>query len=131
LFNDVSDLLIYSGTGEEHLLHNRSFFFTTLQLLAVKFNPTKETLGRKKIDFMGHVAAASSIGTFVGPTGQSFSQAELLAHVQHVMGIVGFCCRIIPSFSRIVVHLNRMKQECASSGQVRNEFWHHIKNQGS
>jgi hypothetical protein len=102
-----------------------------LQLPAVKFNPTKVTLGGKKIDFLVYVAATSSIGTLVGPTGEGFSRAELLTHVQHVMGVVGFCCRIIPSFSHIVVHLNRMKQERPSSGQVRNEFWHYTKNQGS
>lgn len=132
MFNDISDLLIYSGTREEHLLHDRSFFFfTTLQLAAFKFNPTKVTLGGKTIDFLGHVAAAGSLGTLVGPTDQSFPKAELLKHVQHVMEVVGFCCRIIPSFLHIVVHLNKMKQERASSGQVRHEFWHYTKNQGS
>jgi hypothetical protein len=83
------------------------------------------------MDSLGRVAAVSSTGTLVGPTGQSFSKAELLTRVQYVMGVVGFCCRIIPSFSHIVVHLNKMKQERASSGQVRNEFWHYTKNQGS
>lgn len=88
-------------------------------------------MGGKKIDFLGHVAAAGFVETLVGPPSQSFSKAELLSRVQHVMGVVDFCCRIIPSFSHIVAHLNRMKQERASSGQVRLEFWHYTKNQGS
>jgi len=115
---------------EEHLLHDK-FFFTTLQLAAVKFNPTKVTLGGNKTDFLGHVAAAGSVGTLVESTGQSFSKAELLKYVQLVMGVVGFCCRIIPSFSHIVERLNMMKQERASSGQVRHDFWHYTKNEGS
>jgi hypothetical protein len=74
------------------------FFFTTLQLAAVNFNPTKVTLGGKEINLLGHVAAAGSIGTLVAPTDQSFSKAEVLKHIEHVVGVVGFCYRIIQSF---------------------------------
>ena len=101
-----NDIIIFSRTAEEHLLHIKQVF-QKLQSAKLSIKLSKCHFFSKEIQYLGHILSAK--GIFPLP---SKTQAILKMHppttpkqVHAFLGLVGYCRKFIKDFAKIAKSL--------------------------
>ena len=99
----VDDIIVYSKTENEHLVHLRKVF-DKFCYAGMKLKPSKCDFFKLYIEYLGHLIS----GTGIYPLEQKIQVILDLApptnvtQVQHILGLVSYYRKFIPLFSSIV-----------------------------
>ena len=105
----IDDVLIYSHTMEEHLVHLR----TVLQRLAeagLKLKPEKCHFVRQEVEFLGHVITPKGLKTTARLVSavEEFQQPTNAKQTRQFLGLCSFYRRFIPGFAKIAKPLHQL-----------------------
>jgi hypothetical protein len=113
VFNFLDDLVVYSPSAEEHVLHVREVL-RRLKTASFTLNPDKVTFGAVEMKYLGHLL--SSRGTRVLPDRvaviKSYPRPTNLRALRRFLGMVSFYARFLPDFSRRAAALHDTLKEC-------------------
>jgi hypothetical protein len=114
VYNFMDDLVVYSRSREEHLLHLREVF-GRLERAGFTLNRDKIRLMQREIPFLGHLVSASGISILPERVEaiRAFPSPKTLKGVRRFLGMVGFYGRFISHFSRIAEPLHALKRKNA------------------
>jgi hypothetical protein len=105
----IDDILIYSKNVEEHARHLRIVLtrFREHQLYA-KFS--KCAFWLEEIQFLGHVLSGKGIVVDLSKVKDilEWKSPTIVDQVRSFLGLVGYYCRFIPNFSKIVKPITRL-----------------------
>ena len=105
----IDDILIYSKNVEEHARHLRIVLtrFREHQLYA-KFS--KCAFWLEEIQFLGHVLSGKGIAVDLSKVKDilEWKSPTIVDQVRSFLGLVGYYCRFIPNFSKIVKPITRL-----------------------
>jgi hypothetical protein len=114
VYNFMDDLVVYSTSLEEHLVHLREVF-QRLEKAGFTLNQDKLRLAQREIPFLGHLL--SQDGVRISPERveaiTSFSPPNNLKAVRRFLGMVGFYSRFVDRFSQIAEPLHALKRKNA------------------
>ena len=113
ILNYLDDIVVFSGSFEEHLVHLRALF-TALTIDGWFLSFPKAFLGRTKIKILGHIVEDGA----VYPDPEYVSNLSSLPNpdlaknriksLQCVLGLLGFYRRFVKDFSKIAVPLTNL-----------------------
>jgi hypothetical protein len=130
VYNFMDDLVVYSGSMEEHLEHLREVF-RRLETAGFTLNRDKVALAQAEIKFLGHSLSAEGIKILPERVDAitSFPPPRTLKAVRRFLGMVGFYASFLPDFSRIADPLHALKRKNAGFawGEVQNGAFEQLK----
>ena len=100
----LDDLLVYSGSFEDHLEHIR-LVLQRLKKYAIKIKASKSQLFKREISYLGRVISAD--GYTIDPKnvnavlGKIKKKPNSITELRSLLGLVGYFRRAIPNFSQI------------------------------
>jgi hypothetical protein len=100
VFNYLDDLVVYSGSMQEHADHLR-VVLRKLQGVGFTLNPEKITVGATEIKYLGHLLSARGIRVLpdrILPI-QNYPPPTNLRTLRRFVGMTGFYARFIPDYS--------------------------------
>ncbi len=103
LFSYLDDLLIFSPTREQHLLHLRQVF-EVLASNGLRINPAKCTFAVPEVDCLGHRVTPSGLhplSSKVQPI-LSFPPPTNLPSLQRFLGMLNFYRRFLPGIAHVL-----------------------------
>jgi hypothetical protein len=102
VFNFMDDLVVYSESLEEHLLHLREVF-KRLESADFTLNREKVHLAKKEITFLGHSLSAEGVKVLAERVVaiHEFPPPKNLKAVRRFLGMAGFYARFVKDFSFI------------------------------
>jgi len=110
IFNYLDDLVVYSASISEHQKHLREVL-CRLQSAGFTLNKEKIVLGASEIKYLGH--CLSSRGIRVIPDRveaiKQYPCPKNLHSVRRFLGMVSFCARFIPDFSKGAAPIHQLK----------------------
>jgi len=108
----IDDILVYSDNAEDHEEHLR-VVLTRLREHNLYAKFSKYEFWLKKVPFLGHVLSKDGISVDPGKVQEVMDwKAPTSVHeVQSFLGLVGYYCRFIPDFSKIVKPMTRLLQK--------------------
>ncbi len=111
----IDDVVVYSKSEEEHLVHLRAVF-QCLSRAGLTLNLQKCNLMQKSLTFLGHVISAEGIKTDPAKVEAvaNFPVPKSLKEVQRFLGLAGWYHRYIPQFSDKVAPLHALKRKGAT-----------------
>jgi hypothetical protein len=114
VYNFMDDLVVYSRSREEHLLHLREVF-GRLEGAGSTLNRDKIRLTQHEIPFLGHFLSADGIRILPERVEaiRAFPSPKTLKGVRRFLGMVGFYGRFISHFSQIAEPLHALKRKNA------------------
>lgn len=114
VYNFMDDLLVYSCTVEDHLVHLEEVF-RRLEKAGFTLNRDKMQLMKPKIKFLGH--SLSEAGVEVLPERiealREFPPPNNLKAVRRFLGMIGFYGNFVKDFSRLAEPLHALKRKNA------------------
>jgi hypothetical protein len=103
LFIYLDDLLVFSSTRQQHLLHLRQVF-EVLACNSLRINPAKCTFAVPEVDCLGHRVTPSGLyplSSKVQPI-LSFPPPANLPSLQHFLGTLNFYRRFLPGIAHVL-----------------------------
>lgn len=103
----MDDILVFSGTLEEHMRHLR-LVFQTIQKAGLQVNPEKCSLGVSSINFLGHTITADGIAPDSTKLKaiQSFPPPSNIKEVQRFLGLSNYYRHFVPGASHLMAPLS-------------------------
>jgi hypothetical protein len=130
VYNFMDDLVVYSSSFEEHLVHLREIF-ARLEKAGFTLNQEKLHLARQEITFLGHLVSAQGIRILPERVEaiRNFPSPRNLKAVRRFLGMAGFYGRFIDRFSQIVEPLHALKRKNVKFvwGDVQQSAFQQIK----
>jgi hypothetical protein len=114
VYNFMDDLVVYSRSREEHLLHLREVF-GRLEEAGFILNRDKIRLAQHEIPILGHLLSADGIRILPErlESIRAFPTPKALKRVRRFWWMVGFYGRFISHFSQIAEPLHVLKRKNA------------------
>ncbi|GBG80839.1 hypothetical protein CBR_g31395 [Chara braunii] len=108
----LDDILVYSGTLEDHLEHLRR----VLEMLCrakYKANRDKCEFVRQEREYLGHFVTPESISPLSDKIQaiQEWPKSKNVTNVRSFLGLAGYYQRFIKGYSKIVAHLSKLQCE--------------------
>ena len=103
----LDDILIFSTTLEEHLLHLRKVI-NRLKSVNLKLKPTKCMFARKEVEYLGHIITAEGLRPNLRITEavQKFPTPDNVQGVRRFLGMASYYRRFISGFAKIAQPLH-------------------------
>lgn len=105
----LDDILIYSGTFEEHLIHLKEVFSRILSA-GLKLNPGKCHLARDHVVFLGHVVSEKGLQPDPRNTEKvrNWPVPQSPSEVRAFVGLCSYYRRFVKDFSKHAAPLNQL-----------------------
>lgn len=112
VYNYLDDLVIYSRSFEEHLQH-LSRVFAKLQAAGLTVKPTKVTLARRQVSFLGHLVSGKSIRIDQERTKalRTLPPPRDKRGIAKFIGMVNYFRRFVPNFAQLAAPLNQLRKK--------------------
>ena len=112
VFNYLDDLLIYSTTLEEHMVHLREAL-CRLRRAGLTVNPDKVKFAQDGISFLGHLVSHKGVTVYPEKTQaiRDFPPSGDAKRVARFVGLVNFYRRFIPRVAEISAPLNSLRKK--------------------
>ncbi len=108
----LDDIIIYSGTFEEHLIHLREVF-ERLRETNLKLKPKKCFICRRRVRYLGHII--TKFGIEPDPDNVSkimeFKEPHDLEGMRSFLGLTGYYRKFIRSYSDITQPLSKLTRK--------------------
>ncbi|PNF27381.1 hypothetical protein B7P43_G17494, partial [Cryptotermes secundus] len=114
VYNFMDDLLVYSSTVEQHLVHLEEVF-RRLEKAGFTLNRDKMQLAKSKIKFLGHSLSADGVEILSERVDaiREFPPPNNLKAVRRFLGMVGFYGKFVKDFSLLAEPLHALKRKGA------------------
>lgn len=130
VFNYLDDLVIYSSTFEEHLDH-LSLVFHKLREAGLTVKPSKITLARNQVSFLGHLVSGESIRIDQQRTKalRNLPPPKDKKGIARFIGMANYFRRFVPNFAQLAAPLNELRRKGARFiwGEAQEAAFHAIK----
>jgi hypothetical protein len=95
----LDDVIIFSSSFEEHLSH-LSQVFDRFGEANLRLKPSKCTLARKRVQYLGHVLSESGIETDSSKTDilKNYPTPRTQKEVRALLGLTGYCRKYIENY---------------------------------
>jgi hypothetical protein len=105
----LDDIIIYSRSFEEHLLHLQ-LVFNKLRASGLKLNPSKCVFARTEVYYLGFVVGPNGIQPDVRKVEaiQQFPRPTTISEVRRFVGLVSYYRRFIDHFADIAAPLHAL-----------------------
>ena len=108
----IDDILIYSGSGEEHVEHLR-IILQTLREHRLYAKLSKCQFWLDSVAFLGHIVSAE--GVSVDPQKVeailNWKPPTSVTEIRSFLGLAGYYCKFVEGFSKIVAPLTRLTRK--------------------
>jgi len=105
----IDDLLVFSGSFDEHLVHLQEVF-DKLQEANLRLHPEKCYFAKPQVKFLGHILSSS--GVAVDPDKvekiKIFPRPSSVTQLRQFMGICNFYRRFVKGYAKIASPLNEL-----------------------
>lgn len=120
----LDDLIVYSRSFEEHLLHLEAVF-KQLQAYNLKLAPKKCKLFRKRVKYLGHIVSAEGISVDPEKTEKvsSWPAPENHKQLHQFLGFAGYYRRYIKDYSKITKPLTELLAQSNKDGSKAKSSW--------
>ncbi len=108
----LDDIIIYSETFEDHLVHLRQVF-ERLRKANLKLKPGKYYIGRRQVKYLGHVVSEAGVKPdpenvnkvlqFIEPTDKK--------SLKSFLGMIGYYRKFVPGYSQLAHPLIKLTHE--------------------
>jgi hypothetical protein len=114
VFNYLDDLIVYSGSVEEHATHLR-VVLRRLQEAGFTLNPDKITIGTVEIKYLGHILSSRGIRVLLDRVAaiHAYPRSTNLRALRRFIGMTTFYARFIPNYSNHAAVLHALKKKGA------------------
>ena len=108
----LDDIIIFSKTSQEHLLHIR-MVFETLKLANLSMKKSKCSFFSKEIQYLGHILSPTSIRPLTAKTHaiQHMQPPITPKQVRAFLGLVGYYRKFIKGFAKIAKPLTLLTRQ--------------------
>ncbi len=108
----LDDVIIVAKTFEEHL-HNLRTVFDRLREAGLKLKPTKCSLCRQEVNFLGHIVSADGVATDPAKTEkvETWPIPTSRREVQQFVGLANYYRRFIKNFAEIANPLHKLTEK--------------------
>ena len=112
VFHYLDDLVIYSNSFEEHMLHLREVF-SRLRNANLTINPSKVVFASSKLSFLGHIVSSEGIQIDPERTASvlQFPPPKDAKGIARFIGMANFFNKFIPNFADIAAPLNILRKK--------------------
>ena len=112
VFHYLDDLVVYSDSFEEHVLHLREVFLR-LRNAGLTVNPAKVRFATPHLSFLGHIVGPSGISVDPSRTDaiRRFPPPRDVKGVARFIGMVNFFHKFIPHFAERAAPLNLLRKK--------------------
>ena len=112
VFNYLDDLIVYSGSEEEHANHLR-VVLRRLQEAGFTLNPEKITIGAVEIQYLGHLLSSRGIRVLPDRVAaiRAYPRPANLRALRRFNGMTAFYARFIPNYSHRAAVLHALKKK--------------------
>ena len=110
----IDDVLVYSRTMEEHLVHLRNVL-ERLQKAGLKLKPNKCHFVQKEVEYLGHLLTPHGLSTNsrLVTAVKEFPVPLNVKETRRFLGLSSFYCRFIPFFARVAQPLHQLTKKGA------------------
>ena len=115
----IDDIIIFSRSVEEHLVHLEEVF-RRLRQANVKLNPKKCSFVRQKVEYLGHVVTSEGVSPNPNKVRvvQEFPTPNNLKELRNFSGLTNYYRRFVKGFSHIANPLNALTGMCCRFRQA-------------
>ena len=110
----IDDILVFSRTFEEHLIHLRQVM-ERLDRAGLRLKPKKCNFVRERVEYLGHVISKHGIEVDSAKIEavHSFPQPANLKALRSFLGLASYYWRFVPNFSKVAGPLHLLTQKDA------------------
>ena len=111
----IDDIIIFSRSVEEHLVHLEEVF-RRLRQANVKLNPKKCSFVKQKVEYLGHVVTPEGVSPNPDKVRvvQEFPTPTNLKELRNLLGLANYYRRFVKGFSHIANPLNALSKKGVS-----------------
>ena len=111
----IDDIIIFSRSVEEHLVHLEEVF-RRLRQANVKLNPKKCSFVKQKVEYLGHVVTPEGVSPNPDKVRvvQEFPTPTNLKKLRNLLGLANYYRRFVKGFSHIANPLNALTKKGVS-----------------
>ena len=108
----LDDIIIFSKTPQEHLSYIR-MVFKKLKSANLSVKKSKSSFFSKEIQYLGHILSATGIRPLPAKTHaiQHMQPPMTPKQVRALLGLVGYCKKLIKAFAKIAKQLTLLTRE--------------------
>lgn len=112
VYNYLDDVVIYSRTFGEHLVHLREVL-SRLQTAGLTVKPTKVTLAKRQISFLGHLVSSNGIRIDQDRTKdiKEFPRPRSKKEIARFIGMANYFRKFVPNFAQLAAPLNTLRKK--------------------
>ena len=105
----IDDLIIYSKTMEEHIVHLR-LIFKKIAEHQLRLNPDKCTFASDSVVYLGHVISSEGVSPDPDKTAsiENFPRPRRLRDVRSFLGLTSFYRKFVKGYSKIAKAMNTL-----------------------
>ena len=112
VFHYLDDLVVYSDSFEEHILHLHEVF-SRLRQAGLTVNPNKVKFATPRLSFLGHIVSPEGITVDPSRTEaiKNFPPPRDVKGIARFIGMVNFFHKFIPHFAERAAPLNMLRKK--------------------